>query len=557
MVHNNKGLMNTVAPGNNTMIKKLTLILLVFCNCNMYAQQCPVIPMPNHVEVSAGSFSVNNNTAIVYSQQVLQSQAIYLQQQLLKYQGLALSVQPVVNIRFIQLNIGKVKSDNADAYLLDVKPDGVKITAASDKGVFYGITSLLQLVRLGELKNNAVAINCFTISDAPRFAWRGLLLDESRHFWGIQTVKQLLDYMAFYKLNKLHWHLTDEPGWRMQIKGYPLLTLTGAIGNYTDKLEPAQYYTQEQIKEVIAYAKERFIDVIPEVDMPGHAAAANRAYPAFSGGGSAKYPDFTFDPGKDSTYTYLANILKETDALFPSQMIHLGGDEVSFGNEQWKNNAGIKQLMQDKKLPDLLAVEHYFTKRMADTLFKLNNKVLLWDEAADSDLPIDKTIIFWWRHDKPTQFKKAIDKGYPVVICPRIPFYFDFVQDTTQHFGRRWQKNYVPLSKLYNFNIAGLGITNAQQKQILGVQAALWTENILTKQKLQYMLFPRITALAEVAWTLDEQKDLNRFNDRVKQQFKLYGQDGIYFYDPFNPAQTPEPLSAKELSLIKDHIQNN
>jgi len=537
-------------------MKKFVFILFVMLSNQIIAQQCAIIPLPAHVETVSGRFTLNNSTAIVYNNPGLQNQAGYLQQQLLKYNGLTLSIQPSANTSSIQLSLTK-PGNNADeeAYSLEIKPTGVKISAATSKGIFYGITSLLQIARTSEVKNGTVAINCFIIVDQPRYAWRGLLLDESRHFWGKQTVKELLDWMAFYKLNKFHWHLTDEPAWRMEVKAYPLLTLTGGIGNYTDKSAPAQYYTQEDIKEIIAYAKERFIDVIPEVDMPGHATAANKAYPVFSGGGSPQHPEFTFNPGKDSTYTYLTNILKETDALFPSQMIHLGGDEVSFGNEKWKTDAGINKLMQDKKLPDLLAVEHYFTKRMADSLFKLNNKILLWDEAADTDLPKDKTIIFWWRHDKPDQFKKALDKGYQVVMCPRLPFYFDFVQDTTQHFGRRWKGDYISLDKLYNFSIANLGIKNDQQKQILGVQAALWTENILTKEKLQYMLFPRIAALAEIAWTTDEQKNLSQFKERVKLQLKLYQQDGLYFYDPFNPSQTPEPLSAKELSLIKDQIQ--
>jgi hexosaminidase len=538
------------------IMKKFVLILFLMLSNRVIAQQCAIIPLPAHIETVSGSFKINNSIAIVYTNPGLQDQASYLQQQLLKYSGLTLSIRPSANTSSIQLSLTKPGNNvNQEAYSLEIKPTGVKITATTSQGVFYGITSLLQLARLGGVKNGTVAINCFTITDQPRYGWRGLLLDESRHFWGKQTVKQLLDWMAFYKLNKFHWHLTDEPAWRMEVKAYPLLTLTGGIGNYTDGSAPAQYYTQEDIKEIITYAKERFIDVIPEVDMPGHATAANKAYPVFSGGGSPQHPEFTFNPGKDSTYTYLTDILKETDALFPSQMIHLGGDEVSFGNEKWKTDVGINKLMQDKKLPDLQAVEHYFTERMADSLFKLNNKILLWDEAADTDLPKDKTIIFWWRHDKPDQFKKALDKGYQVVMCPRLPFYFDFVQDTTQHFGRKWKGDYVSLDRLYNFTIAGLGITNDRQKQILGVQAALWTEAILTKEKLQYMLFPRITALAEAAWNGDGQKNLLQFKERVKQQLKLYPQDGLYFYNPFQPSQTPEPLSAKELSLIKDQTQ--
>lgn len=537
------------------MIRKLIFILFVFAEGYAFGQECPIIPQPNHIEAVAGNFKVSNAVAILYNRPQLEAQANYLQQQLLKYNGLTLSVQKHTPGLAIMLDIdAKLNLPQPEAYILDIKPTGIKIAAATNQGVFYGICSLMELIRLGDAKGNIISINCWRITDQPRYAWRGLMLDESRHFWGKQTVKELLDWMAFYKLNKLHWHLTDEPGWRIEIKAYPLLTVIGGIGNYTNKLAPAQYYTQEDIKELIAYAKERFIDVIPEVDMPGHASAANRAYPAFSGGGSAKNPDFTFNPGKDSTYSYLSGILKETDSLFPSQMIHLGGDEVNFGNEKWKTDANVKQLMQVNQLPNLLAVEHYFTSRMADTIFKLNNKVLLWDEAADGDLPTDKTIIFWWRHDKPAQLKKALDKGYPVVLCPRLPFYFDFVQDTTQQFGRRWQGAYIPLDKLYSFSTATIPITSTQQKQVLGVQAALWTENIVTKAKLQYMLFPRITALAEVAWGDEDQKNLTRYGNNVKLQLKLYQQDGLYFYDPYRPGQTPEPISASELMLIKNRL---
>lgn len=524
-------------------MRKLLFLLLVV-NFAAKAQQCPVVPQPNHVEALAGSFVLNNNVPIIVNNPELENQASYLQQELLKTTGLTLSMQSQSTAPSISLVIdAKIKATNREGYTLMVKPSGIQITAATQHGVFYGITSLLQLARLAEAKGHSITIGCWNIKDEPRYAWRGLLLDESRHFWGKQTVKELLDWMAFYKLNKFHWHLTDEPGWRMEIKAYPMLSLVGGIGTYSNSLTPAQYYTQEDIKEIVAYAAERFIDVIPEVDMPGHASAANKAYPMFSGGGSDKHPDFTFDPGKDTTYTYLSKILKETDALFPSQMIHLGGDEVSFGNEKWKTNAGIAQLMQQNKLADLVAVEHYFTKRMADTLFKLNNKILLWDEAADGDLPKDKTIIFWWRHDQSGQLKKALGKGYPVVLCPRLPFYFDFVQDASQRVGRKWQGDFITLDKLYNFNPASLTVNADQQKQVLGVQAALWTENISTKDKLQYMLFPRISALAEVGWTFDSQKDLSKFKDRVKTQLKLYQKAGIYYYNPFDPQQTPEPLT--------------
>jgi hexosaminidase len=526
---------------------KLIILLLFFFASTFGQQQCPIIPLPNHVEGLQGNFILNNHTPIIIEKVELESVANYLQQELLKNTGLTLSVQSASKLPAISLSITHSNEKNPSSYSLEMRPEGIKVIAATNQGMFYGLTSLIQLIRQTEIKNNTAQIQCWSIKDFPRYQWRGILLDESRCFFGKQTVKEILDWMAFYKLNKFHWHLTDEPGWRIEIKSYPLLTLTGGVGCFSNPLSPAQYYTQEEVKEVVAYANERFIDVIPEIDMPGHASAANKAYPAFSGGGSAKHPDFTFNPGKDTTYTYLSNILRETDALFPSQMIHLGGDEVSFGSEKWKQDESVKQLMVKNKLANLLEVEHYFAKRIADSVFMLNNKVLMWDEAADSDLPKDKTIIFWWRHDQPQQLKKALDKGFQTVLCPRLPFYFDFVQDSTQRYGRKWQGNYVSLEKLYNFTSRNLQIGENQQRQVLGVEAALWTELIQSKSKLEYMLFPRITALAEVAWTNDDQKDLNQFKERAKGQLKLYKKDGVYYYNPFNPSQTPEPLESSEL----------
>lgn len=229
------------------------------------------------------------------------------------------------------------------SYSLKTSTKEIVISAADDEGVFNGISSLIQLVASKKVVNGSVNLPAWQIDDKPLYQWRGLMLDESRHFFGKEKVKLLLDWMAFYKLNKFHWHLTDEPGWRLEIKKYPLLTLVGGIGNHTNPNASSNYYTQEDVKEIVRYAAERKIDVIPEIDMPGHARAANRAYPEFSGGGSEKYPHFTFDPGNEGTYKYLTDIIREVDVLFPSKMIHLGGDEVSFGNQQWSKNAGIQK----------------------------------------------------------------------------------------------------------------------------------------------------------------------------------------------------------------------
>lgn len=368
------------------------------------------------------------------------------------------------------------------------------------------------------------------------------MLDESRQFFGKEEVKKLLDEMAFYKLNRFHWHLTDQPGWRIEIKQYPRLALVGGIGNYHDSIAPAQYYTQQDISEIVAYAAALHISVIPEIDMPGHATAANRAYPQFSGGGSARHPEFTFNPGKEETYQYLSNILKEVDVLFPSQMIHIGGDEVSFGNEKWKTDPAVQDLMKRQQLSSLLDVEHYFLKRMADTVVKLNNSILGWDEVTASSLPPDKTIVFWWRHEKKEELKNALEKGYKVVLCPRLPFYFDFVQDSSDTVGRRWPGNlFNELKSVYDFSLNNLpGNVDKNSPLIEGIQANLWTETVASKQRMYYLTYPRMIALAEAAWTQTDKKDFAKFEKKMKAVYPLLKAQGLYYFE--NPKRTPEPI---------------
>ncbi len=503
-------------------------------------ETCPIIPQPVKFAKTNGVFVLNTHTPVVIETELLRPVANYLQQELLKEQEVPLSVYKVAKATGIKLILTSKKG--ADAYTLEINPKGVLITANDAEGAFYGVVSLLQIARQSKNVKGSLSLQGWKIQDSPLYEWRGLMLDESRHFFGIAKVKSILDWMAFYKLNRFHWHLTDEPAWRIEIKKYPGLALIGGIGDFLNGTLPSQYYTQEQVKEVVAYAAQRFITVIPEIDMPGHASAANRAYPEFSGGGSEGHPEFTFNPGKESTYQYLTNILRETNALFPSGMIHLGGDEVSYGNQQWSSNADIKALMQNKGLTNVKEVEKYFMKRMADSVYNMNAKLLVWDEMAEVDLPKDKTIIFWWRHDKPDMLNLSLKKGYETVLCPRLPFYFDFVQDSTHNYGRKWSnKLYNPLENVYSFSQDNYIGGSVNKNQILGVQADLWTETIQSDQRLDYLLFPRITALAEAAWSKNG-KDFQGFMQRLKMHIPLFQQASLYYYDPFNPTKNPEPV---------------
>lgn len=429
-------------------------------------------------------------------------------------------------------------------YTLGVSPEQVTITAQDKQGFLYGLISLLQLAGHQDAANssaNGSKIPCWQIKDQPVYGWRGVMLDESRHFFGKAHVKKLLDWMAYYKLNYFHWHLTDEPGWRLQIKAYPKLTTIGAIGNKTDSAAPAKYYTQAEIREVVRYAKARGITVIPEIDMPGHATAANRAYPENSGGGEGKFADFTFNPGRDSTYSFLTRILRETRSLFDVDMVHLGGDEVSFGSGGWGKLPAVKALMAKEGLNDNKAVEAYFLRRMADSALQFNHKIMTWDEGVDAGLDPASTIIFWWRHDKMKSFDKAMADGYDIVLCPRIPLYFDFVQDSTHTVGRRWGGKFASLEQVFDFYPPAYTRHMKKNGHVLGMQANLWTETVHTDQRMDFMLFPRMAALAAAAWSKASVRQFGHFESVLKKELAFYKKDGIYYFNPFAPTVTPEP----------------
>jgi hexosaminidase len=548
-----------VSPANLYLIKSILknsiaiiILLLVFKNTSAQ-QTCPIIPKPLDASKKLGVFLLEQNTPIVLSNAELKPIAAYLQHKISQVSKITLPVKSKNSFHAIQLVLDSTNHMPKEGYTLKIAAQGVLIKAATTDGVFYGVISLLQFIEYAGIVKDVASINCWDITDAPQYKWRGLMLDESRHFMGKEKVKSLLDWMAFYKLNRFHWHLTDEPAWRLEIKRYPQLALIGGIGSTTVKNTPAMYYTQQDIAEVISYATERHITIIPEIDMPGHATAANRAYPEFSGGGSAGHPDFTFNPGNAETYTYLSNILKETIGLFPSHMIHIGGDEVSVGNEKWSADTGIIALMKREHLSRMTDVEHYFIKRMADSVNSMRSKLLVWDEMAGAGLPVDSTLIFWWRQDKPEQLKLALNKGYSTILCPRLPLYFDFVQDSTHQYGRKWNGLYNSLQQVYNFDARSFAKDLQQKALIIGIQANLWTETVDTEQRLDYLLFPRIAALAEAAWTDTGSKNYAAFSANLQKHLLLYSKAGLYFYDPMQPLQNPEPpMKRKKPSNYKD-----
>jgi hexosaminidase len=535
--------------------------LLIFSG-SLKAQNLNIIPQPKSVVNGSGTFSFNNHATIGVSDTSLLQPAIYFKQEVAKAKGLTIAVANSDTLGVIKLILSKTPQTTG-AYTLKIAPDSISVTSSNKEGIFYGLVTLLQMIKDQPVGNGTdISLTSTEITDAPRYQWRGLMLDESRHFFGKEKVKQLLDWMAYYKLNKFHWHLTDSQGWRLEIKKYPKLTSVGSIGDYSDTSAEAAplFYTQSDIREMVAYAAQRYITVIPEIDMPGHATAANRAYPEYSGGSVAGYANFTFNPAKEDTYQYLANIIKETTTMFPSKMMHLGGDEVVLGVKAWSLDTTIAHMMQAKGFADVGALERYFFKRMTDTVTNLGSKILAWDEAAQTDLPAGKTIIFWWRQNLPGQLNLAMQKNYQVVLCPRLPLYLDFLQDASHVSGRNWKGVFNRVNDIYNFPDRQLAADQLASNQIIGVQANIWTEKIASTKRLDFMLFPRIAGLAEAAWTAPEVKNEAAFNDKLQAGFKNWDAAGIYYFNPFDLAAHPEAVDfapvIKPVRAVEHHSRH-
>lgn len=514
------------------------LILVLFFACTEKEKLASsIIPQPNNLQIHAGAFKLQKNFTIGFSDEKLEGITQRFIDNLETQFTVGISELKAADIKLTLSDTG----DNREAYALVSSKDGCVISAGTETGLYYGLQSLKQLLLFSETNNGVTKLPLVEITDSPRFGWRGLMLDESRYFFGVKKVKQLLDLMAMHKLNVFHWHLTDVPGWRIEIKQYPLLTEVGAKGNDIDPDAPAQFYTQKEILEIVQYASERHIEVIPEIDMPGHAKAANLAYPEFSGGGSKSHPEFTFNPGYEGTYKYLTNILREVTSLFPSEYIHLGGDEVHFGNESWNTNKHVKRLMKQENLKDLREVESYFIHRMADSIKSLDKTVIGWDEIVDFGLEQENSVVMWWRHDRGYVLENALNKGYNVVLCPRIPLYFDFDQNESHKNGRKWKGAFSPYEMIHAFPPDTLAGFAGNERFVPGIQANIWTERIQSEERLDYMTYPRLSALAEAAWTNKDVKDLNDFNRRLHPMLDFLGLQNIEFYNPFQPEQTPEP----------------
>ena len=504
----------------------LCILMCLFTTCPMLAVGPHyIIPHPQTYEVQQGNYSLDSKIKVHASKDLKRELGFlknYLQE--VNYKTKTVGTRKSADI---QLAIDHQSANpKKESYTLDITKDGIRISGSTSSGVFYGIQSLMQLVRAtkGQLP-------CVHIEDAPAFSWRAFMLDEARHFKGMGEVKKLLDVMAELKMNVFHWHLTDHQGWRIQIDAYPKLTEVGAYrdsssvgfwkkGNYDGKPHFG-FYTKKQIREILAYAADRHINVVPEIDMPGHSTAAIAAYPEMGTTGiPVKVPCRfgpqleVYDVTRPEVRTFLKNILKEVIELFPSPVIHIGGDEVRFN--QWNESKSIQAYMKERHLQTPAELQLAFTNEMSNWLADQGRRMMGWNEITGDKLhgyhkgednqhnvsgTLSKnSIVHFWKGD-PKLITKALRKGFDIVNSYHVYTYLDYQ---------------LPLKKCYSFNPIPEGLTAEERGHILGTGCQMWSEYIPRKVDLYNRVFPNIAAYAEVGWTINERKDYDRFFEALQ-----------------------------------------
>ena len=445
-----------------------------------------------------------------------------------------------------------------EGYELAVTEDGITVRASSAAGLFYGAQTLRQLApaaverggRDPDGADDVWTIPAVQIEDAPRFGYRGLHLDVSRHFQPVAFVKRTIDLMALYKLNRFHWHLTDDQGWRIEIERYPRLTEIGAwrdgtlVGSYRnqphvfDGMRYGGYYTQDEIREVVAYAAERFVTIVPEIEMPGHASAAIAAYPEL---GCRSEPvevaqtwgvfEDIFCPSEE-TFTFLENVLDEVVSLFPGEHIHIGGDEAP--KAAWEASELAQSVIRREGLADEHALQSYFIRRIEAHLASRGRRLVGWDEIVEGGLSPTATLMFW-RHWAPEALAQAAAQGNDIIMTPNESLYFDHFQGDPA-FEPLAIGGLTTLEDVYAYEPVPESFTPEQAELVLGAQANVWTEYIETPQKVEYMVYPRALALAEVVWSPTAARDWADFQVRLPDQLRRLRTLGVSFRPPLGDA---------------------
>lgn len=547
-------------------MKKIFCFLLISGSIVCNAQNnLNIVPMPVDIKMGKGNFTIDKDTKIIaagYAEKL----GVILQDVILINYGLKLKTTNLAtkeninnSIRFI--HDGKMYGAGNGVYAIEITGSGIIIGSGTEPGMFYGIQTLLQLIGLPATNNGQLLIPQLYISDYPRFPYRGMHLDVCRHFFPVSFVKKYIDYLAAYKFNKFHWHLTDDQGWRIEIKKYPELTKVGAwrngtiIGRYpgkgNDNKPYGGFYTQQEIKEVVEYAAARYIEVIPEIEMPGHSSAAIATYPWLScfpekpteipakmisqksideqKNGRVKLVqetwgvfDDVFCAGKDSTFAFLENVLDEVIALFPSKYLHIGGDESP--KTHWKKCPACQQRIKDNKLKDEHELQSYFVQRIEKYVNSKGKTIIGWDEILEGGLA-PNAVVMSWRGEKGGI--EAAKQKHQVIMTPGNPVYFDHTQSKNE--DSVTIGGYNPIENVYAYDPIPKELTAAEGKYILGAQANMWAEYIEYPSKVEYMLFPRMTALSEVLWSPKEKRDWKDFERRLPAIFERLDKQQINY----------------------------
>ena len=555
------------------------IVLLFSCCFSAFQAICQnvappsLIPEPVQMTQSAGVFTLPANITIAApAQPSIKTALEILQQRLTVATGYKVLFGNQAGATTIKLDLNKT-ADTAignEGYHLNVTSSNITISANKPAGLFYGVQTLMQLFppaieSKSVIDNMKWQIPCVTITDYPRFGWRGLMFDVSRHFFSKKDVEDFIDQMARYKYNLFHWHLTDDEGWRVEIKSYPNLTIKGAwsvakqgyFGTFSTPLpdEPKTnggFYTQEDIKEVIQYAKDRFVNILPEIDVPGHSMAAIASYPELScTPGAEKYEvisgesfmdwshgappialkDNTLCPANEKVYVFLDKVMTEIAALFPFEYIHVGGDECP--KNFWEKSDAIKALMQKEGLTTMEQVQSYFEKRLEKIVESKGKKFMGWDEILEGGLAPNAAVMSW-RGEKGGI--EAAKLKHDVVMSPTTYAYLDYMQGDEIIEPRVYAT--LRLKKAYEFEPIPAGV---DPKYIIGGQANLWSEQLFNVRHMQYMLWPRAFAIAECVWSPKDKKDWNHFATKVEDQFKRYDIEQVKYapsmYDPIFTAK--------------------
>ncbi len=514
-----------------------------------------VIPLPQEVALSQESpFNLNAGTIIAYpkNNELLKRNAEFLAEYISQSTGHTLQTEalaPGSEAPKGAITLGLDPAiDNREGYVLTVKADRVTLNGQTENGVFYGIQTLRKSIP-AETKATSILLPAGSIQDEPRFSYRGMHLDVGRHFFPIEFVKKYIDLLALHNMNTFHWHLTEDQGWRIEIKKYPKLTEIGAwrdrtvIGRNTEEYDNTRYggfYTQEQAKEIVKYAGERYITVIPEVDLPGHMLAALAAYPEMgcTGGPYEVCPRWgVFEDvlciGNEKSMQFLEDVMAEIIDIFPSKYIHIGGDEAP--RTRWekcpKCQARIRteKLKADKNHTAEDRLQSYCMTRIEKFLNSKGRRIIGWDEILEGDVAPNATVMSWRGSAGGI---KAAQLGHDVIMTPNDYCYFDYYQSEDTQNEPFAIGGFVPLEKVYSLNPTA-SLTEEQAKHILGAQANLWTEYIPTSEQAEYMVLPRMAALAEVQWTQPEKKDYTNFTTRLAGLIGLYRRDGHNNREPY------------------------